>query len=270
MSLFEIEQYMKKNKSFTIPEIQQKFQLKYIDARSFFKQLEENHQIFMKKGIQFGYNFAIEKTLDQYRKILWNCILENEYHKYDVRRKYNMTSSESNEFEKWLNINNYYDFETDIILISKEEFINRYGKIKDNKPKKDKESVKKSYDDLFSINADDDDDEFNFDKLQKLINLNADEDEDDDDEDEDDDIIEKGDLLEIDNFQMQYERIFKIYLEKDPSMTKKQFISFIESQFGEEHILFPARQILVNIIKNVKDLSEEEFQKLRASILAKK
>ncbi len=269
MDDYEIEQYMISKEKFTIPEIQQQFHLEYGEVRRYFYDLQETREIILKEG-QFYYNFKNEEIFDLYRTMLWECVRDRSYNKFKLRCEYRLDAEDISGFEAWLRIHNYYDFISDKILITREEFIKRFGKIeevdeKDSTFEDIVEEIRKLELDKNGLEGKETKEELETDDEEEEKDLEQEE------EKSDNDMTEiMSTLQEEDTVLKTCDDLMRELLEGHSIKTKADFLSLAEQRLTIDEQKMPAfRDTLESVIEDVKKMTEIEFKSYLVRLLKK-
>ena len=136
----EIERYMIASKIVSIPEVQKRFGLGYKEAHSYFTKLIKKEKLSLKDDLHYEYNGRVEKIPPVYLKALWDCVEHHEVDSDYIKKKYNLSTPTVNIMLEWMKDNEFIeDSPFPDVLLTKQEFIERFGTIEEEQEEDNKE-----------------------------------------------------------------------------------------------------------------------------------
>lgn len=279
MKNFKVESYLIKNKIATIPEIQKKFDLDYKEVRNFFSALVKRGKLVLMDELHFEYINQPNKIPEIYKKVLWECIQKEKVSFIDIQKKYELSPPAVKTIVKWMEDNGFVSSPPfNILLMTKEEFIERFGQIEEeikepdiqnsapnsealkkflNAQREDlRKRIKKCEDEMAATSIDD----LNimYDNINNVIIF-------DDSKDEFENLSSKINLY-IDKLD---EDEIRPILNNTPNLKKDEFIRIIEDKLTLEKDLKTNKVgVYKRILERLKNMNEEDFQYLKNQLLS--
>lgn len=226
----KIDQFIKKKKTVSIPEVQKESGLDYRSTHALFMQLLENGQLKKVDGLYYTYVKSEEDPL--YIYALWLCIKEKQCTPKFLQQKLLIDEHNAKEIESWFIRNKYKKagiYSQD--LISKEKFLSLFGPL--DWDKKDLSAF-----DTWTVEDPED-----FKKIMQKVET-------------------KNSLFTFEEYYQVLEGLIK----SNTTATKEKFIQVIEKQYQEYQKDKKMMAILVKMMEEVVSMDETKFAIYKLSI----
>ena len=226
----KIDQFIKKKKTVSIPEVQKESGLDYRSTHTLFMQLLENGQL--KKVNELYYTYVKSEEDPLYIYALWLCIKENQCTPKFLQQKLLIDEHNAKEIESWFIRNKYKKagiYSQD--LISKEKFLSLFGPL--DWDKKDLSAF-----DTWTVEDPED-----FKKIMQKVET-------------------KNSLFTFEEYYQVLEGLIK----SNTTATKEKFIQVIEKQYQEYQKDKKMMAILVKMMEEVVSMDETKFAIYKLSI----
>ena len=257
MNEMQIEQFIIENELVSIPELQKKFGLSYKEAYTFISRLLDQHKIALVDELHYTYSKEKEEIPPLYLKILWDCIKKDEVHLTSIITKYKISFTEAKKILKWM-LNNKFinDPSTRKLLITQNDFIERYGVIEKNTSNlldEEKQVIFRDY-------------------LRKLDEEQSIEDEEKTEASDSLEDKEPSDVFQLGLDLIRYEttrRKMKVIVMENPDITYKEFMC----QIHRKHLNAVCNksseiEAYEKILNTLMQFEEEDFQDLKKILLS--
>lgn len=282
MNEIEVEEYIKKRRIVTIPEIQREFDLGYKETQSFITKLLWQEKIYLKDDLNYVYLDKERQIPLLYKQVLWNCIDKGRASFSYIQKRFSLSDAKTDMIIAWMEENHFIGpLPLQKILLSKSSFIDLFGNMETYAEINEEEESTftsrssqefNSFKDFLNVQKDD---------IEKRINeyeikqgyIKSKEAKDEDNEDDDFDITKFCDISKIkdepeENFMAScYDAIEKIIF-ADEDILQNDFLIIVDKILKSPSIANTNLELVYReVYRNVSYMTEEQFQHIKSVIL---
>ncbi|MDE7213118.1 MAG: hypothetical protein K2N42_00895 [Anaeroplasmataceae bacterium] len=268
----EIVRYIIASKTVSIPEVQKRFGLGYKEAHSYFTKLIKEEKLSLKDDLHFEYNGRVEKIPPVYLKALWDCIEHHDVDSNYIKAKYNLSTPTVNIMLEWMKDNEFIeDSPFPDILLTKQEFIERFGIIEEEQEEDNKEIPKTNNLDLRDLRKSLE--QRRRELLKRLDALPTEKKEESEEEtDISDDIDIKPDIFSMGLDLLKDKAIrekMKAIITINSKITLEEFLNYVEKKHIDAIIgELKEREDYQKILNVISQFEEEDFLDLKEVLLS--